>query len=62
MSERRLCSNDPNKELEFRIYNYASNGKHEIIGSVVFRLSAFKMGGKYDIFNKSKNAAGTLVL
>jgi hypothetical protein len=39
MSERRLTSNDPKKDLELRIYNYAKNGKHEVVGSVTFRLA-----------------------
>jgi len=38
MSEKRLASNDPNKELELRVYHYNNNGNHEVLGSVTFRM------------------------
>lgn len=47
ISERRLASNDDNKELELRIYNYSKNGKHEVIGVANFRPNSFKKGAKY---------------
>ena len=62
MSERRLVSNDPNKELEVRIYHYNNNGNHEVIGSAIFKMGNFKDGAAFDILNKSKNRVGTLVM
>ena len=62
MSERRLASNDRDKDLEVRIYNFSSSGKHEIIGSVTFRLSQLHSGRKLDIVNKDKKNVGTLVV
>lgn len=62
MSERRLASNDQNRELELRIYNYAKTGKHEVIGSVFFRLKDFKEGAQFPIVDKGKKKIATLVM
>lgn len=60
MSERRLASNDHNKLLELRIYNYSKSGKHEVIGSVFFKLAELKEGVKFQVLNNAKQCVGYL--
>ena len=62
MSERRLASNDRNKQLELRLYNFSSSGKHELIGTVPFKLSELKNGKEINIMNKDKRNVGRLVV
>jgi len=57
-----LSSNDKEKDLELRIYNFSKNGKHDQIGSVIFRLSQFQTGKKFEILDKLHNASGTLIM
>ena len=45
-----------------RIYNYSSSGKHEIIGSVTFKMSDFKTGAKFPLLDKNKKKIATLTI
>jgi hypothetical protein len=62
ISERRLVSNDKEKELELRVYNFSKTGKHEIIGSVFFKLKNVATGAKFDIIDQSKGRRGALTI
>ena len=60
MSLKRLASNDLNRDLELRIYNYSKSGTHEVMGIVLFKPSDLKTGGQFNILNRSRNTIGTL--